>query len=402
MPEIYDFTWKDNFKSKRSDGYHLSSLAANMERLRDFKPELEFSAKLSYSEFQDWKRKVKNKLHDLMCFFEFKKQPEPVLTQKINRNGYQVQRWEFFPDAWTVVPALILIPEEVSSKNKAPGVFCFPGSGSPKELLAGEPLLNHPNCQHVKYPERNAMALHYAKAGMVSVAFDNPGTAELAEFTPSGKGTHGQTRIKLCGELLLSGHNYLGLSVFQKLCFLEWFKKLDFINSSKIAVSGHSLGSEPAMVMGLLSDDVSAVVFNDFLCDSRRREVATTNLKLDEIRDVDGNWHHVPGMWKYFGFPDILAAMAPNPLALNEGGVEEHLEKVIAAYKISGAENNLQITYYPKLELLKKQNHRKNKLPLQNLSVSDYYEYAGVDVSDHSFRPEVSVKFLKKHFGATK
>ena len=399
MPNSYDFSWENNFCSKRSDGRHISTLASTMARIRDMKPALEFLTEFDKEQFQNWKSKVKNKLHELMCFPEFTEQPAPVMIKVVNRDGYQVQHWEFFPDDWSVVPVLMLVPDGISCDNKAPGVLCFPGSASSKEFLAGESLLDHPNCQRAKFPERNAMAQHYVKAGMVAVAFDNPGTAELAEFMPKNVASQWGTRTKLSGELLNAGHNYPGLSVFQKICFLKWFKKLDFIDKSKIAVSGHSLGSEPAMILGVLDDDISAVVFNDFVCDPRLREVAMTDLMIDEIRDVNGNWHHVPEMWKWFGFPDLLAALAPKPLTLNEGGVHEHIELVNTAYKLFDATDNLNVKQYPKFADSQNEHTLEETLPAYGLSALDYMEHARVDVQDHSFRPEASLTFLKKHFG---
>ena len=47
--------------------------------------------------------------------------------------------------------------------------------------------------------------------------------------------------------------------------FIEFFKKMPGVDPERLAVMGHSLGSEPAMALGVLSDDIKAVVFNDFL-----------------------------------------------------------------------------------------------------------------------------------------
>ena len=117
------------------------------------------------------------------------------------------------------------------------------------------------------------MAWHYVKAGYVAVAFDNPATAECSELDLPKPG-HGATRVHYCSRLLEYGYTYMGISTFQAMRFLDFFRTLDFIDADNIAVSGHSLGTEPAMCLGVLRDDVKAVVFNDFLCDNRRRYLA--------------------------------------------------------------------------------------------------------------------------------
>ena len=56
------------------------------------------------------------------------------------------------------------------------------------------------------------------------------------------------------------------------------------VNKEKIAVSGHSLGSEAALFMSVLDDRVKALVFNDFVCDERRRwceEISSINSSLN-------------------------------------------------------------------------------------------------------------------------
>lgn len=391
------FSWKNNFRSSRNDGRHITSLASDMCRLRNLRPELAFKKDFNREQFLSWQTEVKDKLTQLLQLPSFTEQPCPKLLSEYQRDGYKVQRWEFYPEEWSVVPVLILIPNGVSDDNPAPGILCIPGSAASKEALAGESLIQQSNCVECKFPDRNMMAKHFVEAGLIAVAFDNPGTGELAEEGTDGKETQGVCRTKLCGELLCSGRNYLGLSVFQKIRFLEWFKQQKWLDTSRLAVSGHSLGSEVSMVLGLLDDDIKAVVFNDFLCDQRRAEVAITNFNESELGD-GGNWHFVPGLWKWFNFPDLLAAMAPKTLIINEGGPSEFLDLVYTSYKIMNAEENITINYYPKYTEPESRKHEDELLPLNDLSLNEFWKYASVDVSDHSFRPQYTIPWIKEVF----
>ena len=70
-----------------------------------------------------------------------------------------------------------------------------------------------------------------------------------------------------------------------------------FIDPNRIALSGHSLGTEPAMVHAALNPDIQALVYNDFLCRLRERWIVTT--KPDQKgRRPQTNWlgHCVPGI----------------------------------------------------------------------------------------------------------
>lgn len=385
--------WENNFKP-RPDGRHTCSLAAWMHALRDIKPNHAFTEDCCQSpeKFAEWQKGLKDKLVKLLKMPTFTPQPDPVLLTSEQRDGYTLERWEFYPDDYTAIPVLILRPDNIT--EPVPGVLCCPGSAHPKELLAGESTGTNPNMQSYGFPERNCQALHCLRAGYIAAAFDNPGTGELAELSASGKETQWETREKLVQGYIEGGTTYLGMSVFQKLCFLKYFKNMPGVDSSRLGIMGHSLGTEAALCTALLSDDITVYIHNDFLCEQRNRYVAITEL---EKIDDGGNWHQVPGQWAEMGLPDMLAAVAPKYLTINEGGGEEFLNKVRRSYEFNHASDRLKISYYPRY-----QDKEKLQIPMPDhgLSLETYYiDYCSVDVPDHSFRPEVSLAMLKKAFG---
>lgn len=387
-------TWKNNF-APREDGRCTGTLSAVMQRLRDVVPALAFTEECykSPEAFAQWKEKLIQQLKVRLQMPPVSSEPPPRLVSRSPRDGYTLERWEFYPDRYSAVPVLILRPDNIVSP--VPGVLCLPGSAAPKELLAGEPMPEIATMRNYKFNDRNCQALHCVRNGFIAVAFDNPGTGETAELTDDNVDTQGATRSKLVQGCINSGMNYLGLSVFQKLRFLEHFKTMTGVDRSRLAIIGHSLGSEAAICTALLDDDIKALVFNDFLCDFRRRFLAITELNNNEIND-SGSIHFVPGLWLDFAFQDLLAAFAPNFLAINEGGAEEYLNIVRKSYQHNNATDRLMITYYPKFA-----DHEKccNNVPLYGLSFDEYYiDYSAVDVPDHSFRADVSMKLLNKAF----
>jgi len=123
--------------------------------------------------------------------------------------------------------------------------------------------------------------------------------------------------------------------------------------------------------------------------------VGCTELEHSEIND-GGNWHEVPGIWQDFAFPDILAALAPKYLCINEGGSEEFLGKVRRSYEFLHAADRLDISYYP---YYKDAEKIQQSVPLYGMSIREYYEYySRVYSSDHSFRAAESMALLKKAF----
>lgn len=385
-------TYETHFKSKRADGRMYSTMAAYMEQLRNTRPHLSFPEAATKEEFALWREKIKEKMLQLMCLPDFTDQPAPIKLSESKREGYRTERWEFYPDSYSVVPFLVLIPDGVSKDNPAPGVLCFPGSIFSKEALAGEPLLDMPKCRFNKYPDRNAMAKYYAQNGMVAFAFENPETAECA-LDIEGEGYY-TSRRQMCYGLLQNGDSYLGLSFFQKLCFMRYLHCFDFLDVNRLGVSAHSLGCDDAMHLALARDEIKAVVFNDFVCDERHRFFATTEYDENAMANDSGAWHIIPGQFRYFGRTDILCALAPKPLCLNEGGSEYHLDMIRRAYALNGASDKLEVGYYPKYS----DPESRSKLydpPKYGLSSEGYFEYSNVDAPDHSFRPARSVEFLK-------
>jgi hypothetical protein len=385
---------KRTYHTSRKDGRFLSTMGFCHNFIETHKPKLAFDPDHPPVDWQEWQSALRSRLRTLMCFPEVKDQPEPVRISSEARSGYRLERWEAYPEPGSVVPFLVLIPDEIDETRPGPGVLCFSGSASSKELLAGEPELDLLQPEN-KHPKANQMGLHYVRAGMVAIIVENPGTAELDE--PPLDGKHVNTgRDKLCGELLMFGRHYLGLSVFQKLHILDWVKELKFVDTERIALSGHSLGTEPAMLMAVLDPGVKALVFNDFLCRNRTRYV--TAEKPDSAWHHNNPlWHIVPGMLEWFDFPDLLSAFAPRPLIITEGGAAADLHMLQKVYSLRDAQDAYEFFYYPKYQDESSRLHDFEPIP-KGLSIEEWFEYVNVDVPNHCFKSDLAVPFLKKHF----
>ena len=115
------------------------------------------------------------------------------------------------------------------------------------------------------------------------------------------------------------------------------------------------------------------------------------------VNDV-GAWHIVPGQYRYYDRSDLLAALAPKWLAMNEGGAQYYIDKVIRGYGVLGAEERLQVTHYPKYA--DPEDRSKTYLPpLGGLTADSYFEYTNTDAPDQSFREGPAIELLKKAFG---
>lgn len=393
-------SYQEHFSSQRPDGRHVSTVAACMAMLRDLQPELSLPKDLTPEEFPQWQAAVRQRHRQLLCLPAPTPQPAPVMLSRVQRDGYRVEKWEFYPDDYSAVPFLALIPDGASRDNPVPGVMCLPGTNHSKEFLAGEPLIDHPNCKAGRFPERNHMAQHIVKAGMAAFAFDNPGFGECSVLTDPALGeTQFKTVPMMANGYLGLGMNYFTAVVFQKLRFMEHLRTLDYIDQQRIGVSAHSLGTGHAISLGLLCDDIKCVVFNDFLCDELRRFVSITEHPGEQVFSMYTSLQIIPGLLQSYSFQDLCAAFAPGWLAINEGGADELTDTVRRGYALCGAEDKLQISYYPKYADPESRKFHGD-VPKYGLTFDQFYrDYHYVDVEDHSFRAEPSLALLKKCFG---
>jgi len=369
------------FTSQRPDGRHANTLASVYHRLKHNEPKLAFDPAVSPAQFARWKTKVRAKLRELMHFPKTATQPKPRMIFSQPRDGYRLERWELFPEDGVVTPILMLVPDNASEQNKAPAVLCIPGSSNSKESLAGEPELDGVSFFN-RNPQRNRMALHYARAGMVAVAVDHPAMCE------NDLGVEDPNHDDVVWFLIWLGRCFESLSTFHKLRVVHWMRTLPFIDSKRLAVSGHSLGAKPALLLGLLEPAVRAVVWNDFAGNWRTRQLATMLVRRP-------SWQFVPGLIEWFDYLDLMAALAPKPMIITEGGRTDEIALVKKAYRIAGAPAALKVAYYPKFDTPAKRPFDRQPIPT-GIDDETYLQYANVDVPNHCFKETLAVPWLKR------
>lgn len=374
------------FVSGRKDGRFVQTAGFLQSYMKDLRPKLAFDPQMKPKDFPAWRRAVREKLLELMCFPEdIPEQPRPKKLWTEKREGYELQKWEAYPEPFSVVPFLVLIPDGVSPQSPAPAVMCFPGSTSSKESLAGEPELDTGKPSPKRHWATNKQALFYSQKGLVSVAVENPATNETASPL--------RDRGKMSDCALWMGRNYLGVSVFQKACILEWLSKLSLVDPNRIATSGHSLGSNPADILGILYPDlVKAVIHNDFVCNWHERAIA------GNCMPSGGPHHTVPGLFKWFDHTDLEASLAPRPLLFTEGGRTNQIDRIRQAYTMLGAEDKINVFYYAKYATPAQRPFDGKEIP-DGVTMDEYFQYANVDPTEHRFRPERAVPWLARVFG---
>ncbi|MCR1859299.1 alpha/beta hydrolase family protein, partial [Phocaeicola vulgatus] len=175
----------------------------------------------------------------------------------------------------------------------------------------------------------------------------------------------------------------------------NWMKAQSYIRKDRIVISGFSLGTEPMMVLGVLDKDIYAFVYNDFLCQTQERAVVMTKPDKENRRPFPNSIRHlIPGYWRYFNFPDVVASLAPRPIIFTEGGLDRDFRLVQSAYAASGKPENAEFHHYPKFA---DKAVRKDVEHLdEGLDSKTYFETVNVDPPSHYFKNELVIPWLRK------
>lgn len=161
-----------------------------------------------------------------------------------------------------------------------------------------------------------------------------------------------------------------------------------------IILSGFSLGTEPMMVLGSLNPDIFAFVYNDFLCRTLERAKTMTMPNGRGVRSAPNSIRHlIPGFWKQFDFPDIVAALAPRPVICTEGGLDRDFQLISAAYRMAGAPDHFQYHHQPRFADPAQRWHG-SQLPA-GLDRDAFFRFANVDPRNHFFKKDLVIPWLK-------
>lgn len=338
-------------------------------------------------DFESWKEQVREKAYELMQFPEDAYEEAKVhFLYSRQRDGYRVEKYEISPEPELWVPFLLLVPDSVSAEKKAPGVLCFPGWDVPKEMLCGEESMNlcyGEPVSGISYPFSNAMALHYVRKGMVALACDNMGTCEQ-------EGLYDRQQFAL--KMIFKGRNYVGLSVFCRWAMFQWLAKQEYVDEDRMGLAAHSLGTETSMFLALLEPRVKAVSHNDFMSDNEQRIISCFP---PEDFMFGGHIHIVPSMHKWFSFPDLVAAFAPGPMLLSEGGVQDDLERIGKAYALAGAPENYRYVHYPEFQDPSNRKFDHVRIP-EGITNEEYFRYANVVPEHHYYKTEICIPWMEK------
>lgn len=364
--------------------------------LLEKEPEFAYHDDLTPEAFPIWQQKIKDKVRELMHLESVYETPVVNQLTVKQRDGYRIEKYEISSEEGLWNTMLLLVPDGVSDAVPAPAVLCMPGSCGTKEQLSAEEFydLDYEPAQQFNsrhYVYHNMQALHCVRHGFVALAVDDFFVGETQHAENPFESWSEAAQI-----LQSMGRSILGITCGMRLKQLQWLKTLPFVDRYRIGMIGHSLGTEPGMLLGLLDEEIRAFVFNDFLSDTKERTLAC--YPIEKYASYITPYKDYFGCYRYFTYPDLLAAFAPRPLLITEGGVTTLLEKVRNAYIKSGHSEAFIYRYYREYADPADRKYDYQPMP-RNITMQEYFMRANVVPDKHYFKNEIAIPWLSDVFG---
>jgi dienelactone hydrolase len=255
----------------------------------------------------------------------------PVLRETIKKDGYRIESLTYEVQAGERIPALILIPDNVTSSNPAPGIAVWHQHNGEYHLGKSEPAGLAGNPMH-----HTAVAL--VREGYVVLCPDSLCFEERQD--PSGILKRGDyERFEFLREVV-RGRSLAWKDVLDMKTSVTYLSQRPEVISDKLGCYGHSMGSTHAWLVGPLEPRLKCIIGNCCL---------PTYDAIEQTHILHCFPNFVPG-WKQYGdTPEIAALIAPRALHLNFGEkdsgspieyVRKGLTRIADAYNKAGAPDN--------------------------------------------------------------
>lgn len=266
--------------------------------------------------------------------------PEPVplnalLRERLKKDTYTIESVTYEVQRGERIPALLLIPDDVTPENPAPGIVVWHQHNGEYHLGKSEPAGLAGNPMH-------HTATGLAREGYVVLCPDSMCFEERQDPTGILKGQEYE-RFEFLREVV-RGRCLAWKDILDMKTSVDYLSRRPEVMAGSLGCYGHSMGSTHAWLVGPLEPRLKCIIGNCCL---------PTYEAIEENHILHCFPNFVPGWKKYGDTPEIAALIAPRALHLNFGeldsgspieSVKKGLSRIAETYKKAGAAE--KFTYY--------------------------------------------------------
>ena len=312
---------------------HLGERFAAVSRRLGFRAE-------SLEEWKAWREELREKLRELMGCTTMRKAPlEPKLTEETDCGEYLRQRIEIQTEPGVVMPLYALVP--TAAKDPFPAVLAPHGHGGGGKVAVANVRVNEEVAQSID-GHNYAYGVAFARAGCIA-------------FCPDARG-FGERQAEQAKENVLDsscqqtnsmafplGQTASGMWAWDLHRLIDYVETREDCIPGRIGCAGLSGGGLQTLYATALDDRIACATISGYFYGVRES-------LLDMICC---NCNYIPHLFEYADMGDIGALIAPRPLCIETGTVDElngasglaNVESQVriarAAYDLLGAAGNL-------------------------------------------------------------
>ena len=226
-----------------------------------------------------------------------------IQTNCVQKDGYRIEELTYEAQPDDRIPALLLIPDQISASRPAPGICVWHQHAGQWHLGKSEPAGLAGNPMH-----HTGVAL--AKEGYVVLCPDALGF-EDRESPYQLKG--GNLERYLFLKYIVSGQCMAWKNILDMKRAVDYLQSRKDVLAERIGCYGHSMGATHTWLIGPWEPRLKALVANCCL---------PTYKAIHEEQLLHCFPNFIPGIFQYGDTPEIASLIAPRPLHLNFGELD--------------------------------------------------------------------------------
>ena len=251
----------------------------------------------------------------------------PRTHETIAADGYRIESIDFEAEPNDVVPAMILVPDGVDAEHPAPAVAVWHQHAEQWDLGKSEPAGLAGDPMH-----HTAAAL--ARQGYVAICPDALGFEQRRATYLEGKDYEQFEFLRL----VAAGKCMAWKNILDMRRTIDYLCSRPEVRQDRIGCYGHSMGSTHTWLVGPWEPRLKCLVGNCCL---------PTYAAIHRTHLLHCFSNFIPGLFQHGDTPDVAALIAPRPLHLNFGDldqgspiaeVRQGVETILQAYRDAGAE----------------------------------------------------------------
>ncbi|HEY3418818.1 MAG TPA: alpha/beta hydrolase family protein [Armatimonadota bacterium] len=322
----------------------------------------------TFTDVEEWRTSTRDYLRSLLLYTPEVVELSPELVDHTEYPDYIQQKWYFTASPGERVPAILLLPRQMTGPT--PAVLALHSHGAMyyfgKKKLVEEP--NEPPMlmrYREEFYEGSAIANELVRRGYIVAVIDSfyfgerrmmipPSPGLQSEFLLAAEGSDqwvellnrqsAQMEDVVAKSLFMAGTTWPGILAWDDMRTVDFLLTRPEVDPARLGCVGLSMGGLRAALLSALDPRITATCIVGWM--------STLTEMLEEKVALHSWVNFIPGLTRVMDWPDVTGLHAPNPLLVMQGsqdtlfpldGYQKAAERLRSIYAKAGMPGNLDI-----------------------------------------------------------